>query len=142
MDGFDNSDFLGTSDRWAAAPVSEAAYAINAAIEQAVRAPIGGPTADEGRLHGRVRNERHVDVDDVLMAWLKPYRRCPSGLYPEGDALVLATTAGRVLGLDRQGKPKWEVDVTGGKSARGRPFGHCREASMLCDVTDAPPAQR
>lgn len=52
MDGFDNSDSLGTSDHWAATPLSEAAYVINAAIEEAARAPIGGLAAMDEDLTG------------------------------------------------------------------------------------------
>jgi hypothetical protein len=50
MDGFDNSDLPGLSDRWVANPLSEVAYAINAAVEQAARAPIGGLATNEAEL--------------------------------------------------------------------------------------------
>ena len=52
MDDYDNNDLFGTSDRWADAPLSEAAYAIDAAIQQAARSPITGLTADGGEIPG------------------------------------------------------------------------------------------
>lgn len=52
MNDYENGDMSVTTGRWADAPLSEVAYAIDAAIQQAARSPISGLAADENGLPG------------------------------------------------------------------------------------------
>ena len=106
MDGHNNSDFLGATDRWAASPLPEAACVINAAIEEAARAPIGGLAAMDEDLTGihefLGRRESHCagelglprDPDSLLLDIL-PVSTTPTDdagrLQIEPDAATLRT---------------------------------------------------
>ena len=52
MNDYENGDMLRIAGRWRDAPLSEAAYAIAAAIQQAARSPISGLAVDEDGLPG------------------------------------------------------------------------------------------
>ena len=52
MNDYENGDMLGTTGRWGDAPLSEVAYAIDAAIQQAARSPLSGLAVDEDGLPG------------------------------------------------------------------------------------------
>lgn len=101
MDGFDSSEFLGTSDHWTATPLSEAAYAINAAIEQAARGPIDSLVAiDEGR----------SEIHDLL-GRLESYCTGEPGVPRDPDSLLLDILPVSTTPIDDAGRLQIEPDA-------------------------------
>ena len=101
MDHYDNGDLFWTSGRCANAPFSEAAYAIDAAIEQAARSPIAGLTADEGEIPGihefLGRRESHCAGEAELPR--------------DADAILLDILPVSITSIDDAGRPQIEPDA-------------------------------
>ncbi|MBM4147917.1 MAG: hypothetical protein FJ224_02570 [Lentisphaerae bacterium] len=106
MNDYDNGDLLGTAGRWGDALLSEVAYAIDAAIQQAARVPISGLAADEDGLPGirefLGRRDTHCagepalprDADAILLDVLPVSLTAPDDtgrLQIEPDAAALQT---------------------------------------------------
>jgi len=101
VNDYDNGDLFGASGRQPMLPLSEAAYAIDAAIQQAAKSPITGLTPDEREIHGihefLGRSESHCAGEAELP-------RDPDGLLL--DLLPVSTTS-----IDDAGRLQIEPDA-------------------------------
>lgn len=106
MNDYENGDMSVTAGRWGDAPLSEVAYAIDAAIQQAARSPISGLAADDDELPGirefLGRRDSHCvgepalprDADAILLDVLPVSLTAPDDagrLQIEPDAATLQT---------------------------------------------------
>ncbi len=101
MNDYDNGDMFGIAGRWGDAPLSEVAYAIDAAIQQAARSPISGMATDEDGLPGirefLGRRDSHCAGEPALPR--------------DADAILLDVLPASLTAHDDAGRLQIEPDV-------------------------------